>query len=46
MILSLIGPGPDERAIQEEEEDLVRMKKIARAENKERLLAEEIPSSY
>lgn len=38
MILSLIGPGPDERAIQEEEEDLVRMKKIARAENKERLL--------
>lgn len=44
MILSLIGPGPDERAIQEEEEDLVRMKKIARAENKERLLAEEIPS--
>lgn len=34
MILSLIGPNPDERAIQEEEEDLVRMKKMAKAENK------------
>jgi len=34
MILSLIGPSPDERAIQEEEEDLLHMKKIAKQEYK------------